>query len=98
VSLGEQVVPGDGADTPVSGVIPFPGLPAGYEFSTLVADLIDVSKTRMDLSEATQAELRGARPGAASPGVRHTRLTVLSTCGQVDPPGWRGSILGLLRT
>ena len=36
----------------------FIGLPAGYEFSTLVADLVDVSKGTPALSETTQDELR----------------------------------------
>jgi hypothetical protein len=58
VILVEPVAPHNGADVPVSGAIRFLGLPAGYEFSTLVADLVDVSKARVDLSEATQAELR----------------------------------------
>jgi hypothetical protein len=42
-----------------SGAIRFLGLPAGYEFSTLVADIVDVSSGTVALSEATQAELRG---------------------------------------
>jgi alkyl hydroperoxide reductase subunit AhpF len=33
----------------------FVGLPGGYEFSTLVADIIDVSKGRTDLSPAARA-------------------------------------------
>ena len=41
------------------GALRFFGLPAGYEFSTLVADIIDVSTGRLDLSESTQEELRG---------------------------------------
>ena len=36
----------------------FVGLPSGYEFSTLVADVVDVSKRRNDLSEATRAAVR----------------------------------------
>ena len=46
-------------DGPAHGAVRFLGLPAGYEFSTLVADLVDVSIGRVDLSEAAQAELRG---------------------------------------
>ena len=41
------------------GAIRFLGLPAGYEFSTLVADIVDVSTGTVGLSEAAQAELRG---------------------------------------
>ena len=32
----------------------FLGLPAGYEFSTLLADIIDVSKNQTDLADATR--------------------------------------------
>jgi hypothetical protein len=46
------------AEPPMHGAMRFLGLPAGYEFSTLVADLVDVSTARVSLSEATQAELR----------------------------------------
>ena len=47
--------PADG--TPV-GAVRFLGLPAGYEFSTLVADIVDLSNRRVDLSAGTQQELR----------------------------------------
>jgi alkyl hydroperoxide reductase subunit AhpF len=40
------------------GAIRFFGLPAGYEFSTLVADIVDVSNASVSLSESTQQELR----------------------------------------
>jgi hypothetical protein len=40
------------------GAIRFLGLPAGYEFSTLIADIVDVSTAKVGLSETTQAELR----------------------------------------
>ena len=43
----------------LDGAIRFLGLPAGYEFSTLVADIVDVSTGNIALSEATQEELRG---------------------------------------
>jgi hypothetical protein len=41
------------------GAVRFLGLPAGYEFSTLVADIVDVSTGNVDLSASTQAEVRG---------------------------------------
>jgi hypothetical protein len=41
------------------GAIRFLGLPAGYEFSTLIADIVDLSTGSVALSDATQAELRG---------------------------------------
>jgi hypothetical protein len=40
------------------GVLRFLGLPSGYEFSTLVADIVDVSSGKLGLSESTQRELR----------------------------------------
>jgi alkyl hydroperoxide reductase subunit AhpF len=49
----------DEAGTPAQGTIRFLGLPAGYEFSTLIMDLVDVSTGRVELSEAGQAEVRG---------------------------------------
>jgi hypothetical protein len=58
VILVEPVAQNDASVSTLSGAVRFLGLPAGYEFSTLVADLVDVSKARVDLSEATQAELR----------------------------------------
>lgn len=36
----------------------FVGLPSGYEFSTLIADVVDVSTGRTDLSEATREAVR----------------------------------------
>jgi alkyl hydroperoxide reductase subunit AhpF len=47
------------SQAPSQGAVRFLGLPAGYEFSTLVADIIDVSTGKVGLSESTQAELRG---------------------------------------
>ena len=38
--------------------IRFLGLPAGYEFSTLLADVVDVSRGQTDLSEPTRAAVR----------------------------------------
>ena len=59
--LIEPVAPeGAAADpAPSQGTVRFLGLPAGYEFSTLVADIVDVSTGKLGLSEATQVELRG---------------------------------------
>ncbi|MGE3272992.1 MAG: thioredoxin family protein [Chloroflexota bacterium] len=38
--------------------IRFLGLPGGYEFSTLIADIVDVSRSRSDLSAATVEAIR----------------------------------------
>ena len=40
------------------GGVRFLGMPAGYEFSTLIADIVDLSTGTVGLSESTQAELR----------------------------------------
>ena len=55
---GEATDPG-GAET-ADGVpnVRFLGLPAGYEFSTLLADLVDVSKNQTDLSDETREAVR----------------------------------------
>jgi len=45
-------------ETRSAGAIRFVGLPAGYEFSTLVADIVDISTGHTDLSAAAQTELR----------------------------------------
>ena len=40
-----------------AGRVRFFGLPAGYEFSTLVADIVDVSRGTIELSERTRSAL-----------------------------------------
>lgn len=42
-----------------AGRLRFFGMPGGYEFSTLIADIVDLSRGNIELSETTQAELRG---------------------------------------
>jgi len=41
------------------GAVRYFGIPAGYEFSTLIEDLIDVSKGTTDLSNKTREALAG---------------------------------------
>ncbi|MSQ14429.1 MAG: hypothetical protein EXR50_00995 [Dehalococcoidia bacterium] len=41
-----------------SGAPRFFGLPAGYEFSTFLQDILDVSNGNIDLSDETQQQLR----------------------------------------
>jgi len=43
---------------PVGANVRFLGLPSGYEFSTLVADVVDISKRRTDLSAEALAAVR----------------------------------------
>jgi alkyl hydroperoxide reductase subunit AhpF len=40
-----------------AGRVRFFGLPAGYEFSTLVADLVDVSRGTVELTDKAKAQL-----------------------------------------
>ncbi len=47
----------DHAALPKVGLIRFFGLPSGYEFATLIEDLIDVSRRRTRLSESTRQAL-----------------------------------------
>ena len=65
------------------GAMRFVGLPAGYEFSTLVADIVGVSSGTVGLSQATQDELRALEQDLHSRSLSH----------QLDPtvhvrPGW----------
>jgi hypothetical protein len=58
--LLERVAHDGAGDTPapIQAAVRFLGLPAGYEFSTLAADLVDLSTGHVDLSAPAQAELR----------------------------------------
>src|SRR5579859_5288597 len=57
--LVEPVAPDTTESSAQQGAVRFLGLPAGYEFSTLVADIVDISTGNVGLSQTTQAELRG---------------------------------------
>ena len=54
--LVEPVLADDEAAT--CGALRFLGLPSGYEFSTLIADIVDVSTGQLALADSTQDELR----------------------------------------
>ena len=54
----ERVTKDEPESSDTVGAIRFLGLPAGYEFSTLIADIVDLSNGTVGLSETTQAELR----------------------------------------
>jgi hypothetical protein len=56
--LIEPVTADDGNEPPAHGALRFLGLPAGYEFSTLVADIVDASTGNLALSDDTQSALR----------------------------------------
>lgn len=53
-----EAIPDEGEPAIETGPIRFLGLPTGYEFSSLIGGLIDLSRGRVDLSEAAQLELR----------------------------------------
>ena len=55
------------------GLVRFFGLPSGYEFATLMDDLVDVSRGRTLLSDATRQAL------AALPGPLHLQVFVTPT-------------------
>jgi hypothetical protein len=47
----------DAPEVGLGGRIRFVGIPSGYEFATLIADIIDVSKGTNNLTEETRAAL-----------------------------------------
>jgi alkyl hydroperoxide reductase subunit AhpF len=56
VRRGHAATTGASAESPAN--VRFVGLPSGYEFSTLVADVIDVSTGRTDLAAVTREAAR----------------------------------------
>lgn len=57
--LGITHIPAFTLQGQAKGKLRFFGIPAGYEFATLIEDIIDVSKGTTDLSEQTQKALQG---------------------------------------
>jgi alkyl hydroperoxide reductase subunit AhpF len=57
-SLGVTRIPGFVLQGHAKGKVRFFGIPAGYEFSTLVEDLLDLSKGTTNLSEKTRTALK----------------------------------------
>jgi alkyl hydroperoxide reductase subunit AhpF len=56
-NLGITRIPAFIVQGHTKGVLRYFGVPAGYEFSTLIEDLIDVSKGTTNLSEKTREAL-----------------------------------------
>jgi alkyl hydroperoxide reductase subunit AhpF len=56
-SLGVTRIPGFVLQGRAKGKVRFFGIPAGYEFSTLIEDILDLSKGTTNLSEKTLAAL-----------------------------------------
>jgi hypothetical protein len=48
------IEPVSDADSPRTGAIRFLGLPAGYEFSTLIADIVDVASGKVGLVDLSR--------------------------------------------
>jgi alkyl hydroperoxide reductase subunit AhpF len=63
----------DGADNGAFGRVRFFGLPSGYEFATVLEDLIDVSRRETRLSPVTRERL------ATLPGPLHLQVFVTPT-------------------
>lgn len=61
---------GDGSDTRIR----FYGIPAGYEFATLIEDILDVGRGRTGLQEETKEFLRGLEEPL------HLQVFVTPTC------------------
>jgi alkyl hydroperoxide reductase subunit AhpF len=57
VKLGIDQVPAFVINGAARGKVRFFGIPSGYEFSALIADLVDVSRGATDLSEETRQYL-----------------------------------------
>lgn len=56
-----EVVPGIELKGKNRGRVRYLGIPAGYEFTSLIEDIIDVSRGVTKLSEATKAALAGLK-------------------------------------
>lgn len=56
-ALGINLVPAFVCKGASRGTVRFFGIPSGYEFSALIADLVDVSKGTTDLSDETREYL-----------------------------------------
>lgn len=57
--LGVERIPAFIVEGQAKGRVRFFGVPSGYEFSTLIEDLLDVSTGQTSLSAATKAALAG---------------------------------------
>jgi glutaredoxin-like protein len=52
--MGIEEIPAIVLERPGRRGVRFYGIPSGYEFSTLIADIVDVSRGKTDLSQATR--------------------------------------------
>ena len=73
-NLGVTRIPGFVLQGSGQGTIRFFGIPAGYEFSTLVEDLLDLSKGTTNLSEKTRTALQEVNQDL------HIQVFVTPTC------------------
>ena len=72
--LGFSRIPAFVLEGAAKGRVRFFGIPSGYEFASLIEDLIDVSTGRVHLSEQTQAVLAGLDQDV------HIQVFVTPTC------------------
>ncbi len=56
---GVKEIPAIVIERPGRRGVRFYGIPSGYEFSTLIADIVDVSRGKTELSQATRDFLAG---------------------------------------
>jgi len=73
-SLGVTRIPAFVLQGRAKGSVRYFGIPAGYEFSTLIEDLIDVSKGTTDLSDTTRKALATVEQDL------HIQVFVTPTC------------------
>ena len=59
--LGVERIPAFVLQGAARGKVRFFGIPSGYEFSTLIEDIVDVSRGHTDLSDKTRTELAGLK-------------------------------------
>lgn len=59
--MGIERIPAFVLEGKAKGKVRFFGIPAGYEFSTLIEDLIDVSTGEVELSDTTRKTVEGLR-------------------------------------
>ncbi len=72
--LGVDKLPALVLEGPKQGAVKYYGIPGGFEFSSLVEDIVDASRGATDLSEAAKEKVRGIQRDA------HIQVFVTPTC------------------
>lgn len=73
-SLGIDKLPALVLEGPKQGSVKYYGIPGGFEFSSLVEDIVDASRGATDLSDAAKEKVRGIQRDA------HIQVFVTPTC------------------